>query len=151
MANQKIEPVSDGERAWIAESIQSAYSIVLRYSPGDKDDVSSLDALDRAFKAFCEHADRTDGTTVNAVINAIGIAFGQYLIDHLGMEWAAVTDQFGCDLAVVGMRGTADFLVFPPNFVAKRWERKEVDFLKRSFEGIAAEYAKCRTLLQRKV
>jgi hypothetical protein len=118
----------------------------LRYSPDDKDDVLSFDALDRAFKAYCEEADRTDGATINAVINAIGIAFGQYLIDHLGLEWATVTDKFGCELAVVGMRGTADFLVFPPNFVAKRWERKEVDFLKRSYDAIAADYTKCRTL-----
>jgi hypothetical protein len=31
--------------------------------------------------------------------------------------------------AVYGLPGTADVLVYPANFVAKRWERREVKFL----------------------
>ena len=56
------------------------------------------------------------------------LPFGQYLIDHLGLEWATLTDEFGCDLAVVGMPGTADFLVFPPNFVESDGDEKNETF-----------------------
>jgi hypothetical protein len=148
-SQQKIEPVNDGERAWITEALENVRALVSQYSPGDQEEALSLDALDRAFKAYSETADRTDGVRVNVVLNAVGIAFGQYLVDHLGLEWAAVTGEFGCELAVVGLRGIADFLVFPPNFVAKRWQRQEVDFLKASYAAIAEEYDKARRLCSR--
>jgi hypothetical protein len=141
---QKIELANDAERAWIIECLDNARRFVATFSPADKDQQLTLDALDRAFRAYCDHADRGDGQTINNVINAVGIAFGQHLVDQLGLEWAAVTDQFGCELAVVGMRGTRDFLVFPPNFVAKRWERREVDFLALSYNAIAADYNRLR-------
>jgi hypothetical protein len=141
---QKIELANVAERAWVNECLENAKSFVASFSPADKELPLTLAALDRAFKAYCEQADRTDGQTVNYVLNAVGVAFGQHMVDQLGMEWAAVTDQFGCELAVVGLRGNRDFLIFPPNFVAKRWERQEVDFLAASYNSIAADYNRIR-------
>ena len=70
-----------------------------------------------------------DGNYANAVINAIGIAFGQYLVDTLGFQWCTVSDSHGQELAVVALPDTAKVLVFPPNLVAKRWESGTTDFL----------------------
>jgi hypothetical protein len=39
-------------------------------------------------------------------------------------------------LAILALPGQGDVLVYPANFVAKRWERRETDFLARSFDAI---------------
>jgi hypothetical protein len=52
------------------------------------------------------------------------------------MRWVIVHDDAGTDLAVLGFPGRGDVLIYPANFVAKRWERREVDFLERSYRRI---------------
>jgi hypothetical protein len=141
---QKIEPLNAAEATWVAAELRNAADIVARYSPADAQRASTLGALDRTYEAFSAHADRTDGAAANGVINALGICFGQHLVRELGLEWAAVTDEYGCELAVVGMRGKGDFVVFPTNFVAKRWERGEVGFFVDSCRRIAEQYAELR-------
>jgi hypothetical protein len=44
--------------------------------------------------------------------------------------------------AVYGLPRTADVLVYPANFVAKRWERREVNFLEASHGLIAEDVSK---------
>jgi hypothetical protein len=48
----------------------------------------------------------------------------------LGLSWIALTDEHGTEIAV---RGRADFTVFPTNFVAKRYEKRETGFLAPAF------------------
>lgn len=74
---------------------------------------------------------------INAIINYVGIAFGQRLVDGIGLKWVVATDQHGSELAVYGLPGRGDVLVYPANFVAKRWERKETNFLDDAYEKIA--------------
>lgn len=144
MPTQKIEPLNNAEKAWVATELSNARTLVAQDSGKDIQATITLEALDQSFKACCANIDPKNGKAINGIINTIGIAFGQYLVEHLGMEWAAVTDEYGCDLAVVGLQGKADVLVFPTNFVAKRWERREVDFLVISFQQIAKDYAEAR-------
>jgi Domain of unknown function (DUF3806) len=80
----------------------------------------------------------TEGDVINGTINAVGMAFGQTLVDGLGMQWIIATDNQGSEIAVYGLPGSADVLVYPANFVAKRWERREVNFLEASY-GLIAE------------
>jgi hypothetical protein len=56
----------------------------------------------------------------------------------------AITDEYGCEFAVVGLRGAVDFVVFPSNFVTKRWERKEAGFYAAASLKIAQKHAKYR-------
>jgi hypothetical protein len=51
------------------------------------------------------------------------------------------TDQYRSDLAVHGLPGTGDVLIYPANFVAKRWERRETNFLESSFRDIERDVA----------
>ena len=80
-----------------------------------------------------------DIDAVNGVINAVGITFGQFLVDNLGLKWVIATDDEGSDLAVYGLPGKGDLLVYPANFVAKRWERRETNFLESSYRQIAEQ------------
>jgi hypothetical protein len=73
----------------------------------------------------------------NVFDNAFGLAFGQHLVDTLGLEWAIVTDEHGTEIAVHGQPG--DVLVFPPNLVAKRLERGEMHFFEPLSREIGAQ------------
>ena len=135
MAGQTFSTPSDSERAWIARQLEGARLFVAAMSPGDAGFPDTLDALDRAWAAWLPQAG-DDNDQVNAAINAVGMQFGQHLVDHLGFTWTIATDAHGTDLAVLALPGRGDVLVYPANFVAKRWERGETGFLTASFEAI---------------
>ena len=100
----------------------------------------------------------SDTDDINGAINAVGIAFGSILVEKQGFNWTIATDEHGTDLAIRALPDKGDVVVFPANFVAKRWDRRERDFLVTGFEEISryrkklhAEWedirgkAKCRT------
>ena len=76
------------------------------------------------------------------MINVLRAGVRQVLVDELGLDWAVVTDKHGTEIAVHGQPG--DLLVFPPNLVAKRFERGETHFLEPIYQGIAEQAAELR-------
>ena len=135
---QKTGGISEKERVWISAQIQGAVAFVDAFSASDAGQPLTLAALDRAFAAWLS-TDTTDNQVVNGAINCVGVAFGQFLVDGVGLKWVIATDKHGSDLAVHGLPGKGDVLVYPANFVAKRWERRETNFLEKSFEQIAEQ------------
>src|SRR5689334_14830583 len=125
---QKIDPLNDNEIAWVKTQLENALKFVESFSPTDANKELTLAALDRAFAAWST-SEPTETDLVNAVINYVGIAFGQALVDGIELSWVVATDQQGSELAVYGFPGRGDVLVYPANFVAKRWERRETNFL----------------------
>lgn len=124
---------ADAERAWIQAQLAAARE--LTGSPGDT--LPSLAELDRAF------AEGLTGSVeeVNAVINAIGIAFGEHLVQRSAFEWVIATGEYGTDLAILAFPGAGDVTVFPANFVAKRWESGQTFFLEARFHSILSTLA----------
>jgi hypothetical protein len=129
---QKLEKPSDTERAWIASNLEGAALFVNAFSRSDADQPLGLSSLDRAFGAWLG-TNETDANLVNSAINCVGVAFGQFLV--------IATDEHGSDLAVHGLPGTGDVLIYPANFVAKRWERRESNFLESAYGQIAQQVA----------
>jgi len=105
------------------------------YSPSDSGQPITLKSLDRAFAAWLGQ-DVRDNTQINGTINIVGVQFGQFLVDAVGFRWVVATDKQRTDLAILALPGQGDVLVYPANFVAKRWKRRETDFLARSFDAI---------------
>ncbi|HEX6699183.1 MAG TPA: DUF3806 domain-containing protein [Gaiellaceae bacterium] len=70
----------------------------------------------------------------NVVINLVGLALGQLLVDRFGLAWVALTDEYGTEIAV---RGPSNFTVFPTNFVAKRYESGERGFIAPFVDAVA--------------
>ena len=134
--DQHIEPLNDAELAWVTEELANAQKLVAKHCPGVTCEALTPQILDRAYARAYESAPDSDAEYANAVINAIGIAFGQHLVDTLGFEWCAVFDAHGQELAVVAFPDTAKMLVFPPNLVAKRWTDGTTDFLTYVDKGI---------------
>jgi len=135
---QKVSPLTNEERAWIASQLEGASVFVEAFSPTDAGQSLTLPALDRAFAAWLD-TEMTDNQLVNGTINCVGVAFGQFLVNGAGLSWVIASDQAGSDLAVHGLPGNGDVLVYPANFVAKRWERRETNFLETSYNQIAEQ------------
>ena len=56
-------------------------------------------------------------------LQALGVAFGDALVQELGLTWAAIEDEYGCDAALV-LNGTS-VKVFPLTSISKRIEAGE--------------------------
>ena len=140
MADATLSPLTDAERDWIARQLEGARLFVDAMSPDDAGRPVTLEALDRAFAAWLPQAGG-DANEVNAAVNAVGIQFGQLLVNRAGFEWVVAADGQGTDLAVRALPGRGDVLVYPANFVAKRWQRRESNFLAASFEAIRQQVA----------
>jgi hypothetical protein len=138
---QKVEEPNQAELDWINENL-----IKIREVLGISSDQNiELKDLDDTFGKWIDNHNPEDEEP-NPIINAFGIAYGQYLIDHIGLKWAVVTDEHGTEIAVHGQPN--DALVFPPNFVAKRYFGKQKNFfsliypeMKKDIEAIM-EYKK---------
>jgi hypothetical protein len=117
----KLDKPDPSELAWIAENVEKARALVAEH--GGADDL--LRGLDAVWAALAPVA-RANGGDANSLINAVGLGFGQHLVDTLGLAWTVATDEYGTEMAVHGDPGNV--LVFPINFVAKRWQSGEREF-----------------------
>lgn len=113
-----LEPLTAAEVTWLRTTLAELWEQDVR--AGDIDDLGRhYDELLTAWLRLRE-ADRPDP---NAVINQIGLAFGQYVADRAHLEWKVATDSHGTEIALHRTRG--DVLVYPTNLVAKRWVAEE--------------------------
>ena len=133
----RIEKPNPRELAWIQENIKLAQSLI--GSTGECT-AASLASLDEAYAAWVE-LEPSEHAEINSVINAVGIYLGQCLVNQVGFKWIVATDDHGTELAVLALPGKGDVIVYPANFVAKRWESKEVRFLAPAFDNITRQTA----------
>jgi hypothetical protein len=135
MASQKIQPLNPSEQQWVAAELANARKLVELLNGADAQAELTPAVLDRTYKAAREAAG-DDASSANQIINAIGMSFGQYLVDQLGFRWVVVSDKQGTELGVVALPGEADMIVLPPNLVGKRWAAGTVDFLEEVYRGV---------------
>lgn len=133
-----IENLTEKEKEWVATQLKGAAQLVEIFLPSEAGKPLTLKALDQAFALWLA-GNEPDTAIINVVINQVGVAFGQFLVDGLGLGWVIATDEHGTDLAVYGLPDKGDVLVFPANFVAKRWERRETKFLEDSYHKITEQ------------
>ena len=120
---EQVEPLNDAEQEWVAENVAEASRLA--------DGVLTAEALDDLWAALL----RDEPEDPNPGINMVGLGFGHLLVERLGLEWVALTDEYGTEIAV---RGRADFTVFPTNFVAKRFENRETGFIAPAFREMVS-------------
>src|SRR5258708_21256142 len=97
---QKIDELNENEVAWVKTQLENAAKFVEGFSPPDSAQPLTLAALDRAFAAWIA-SDPTEVDLINAIITYLGIAFGQVLVDGVGLgpRWVIAPDGIGPDLA----------------------------------------------------
>ena len=97
----------------------------------DQDEVTPA-MLDEAWvdrRASSRSSDAGDQPIEDAV-NEVGLAFGQVLVDRLGLEWVIATDRHGTEFAV---RRHSGWVVYPRDVVRKRCSNDESGFLMALF------------------
>lgn len=120
-----FQDLNPSEIAWVADQLVKA----VEFAGGEANaELPTLAQFDEAFARFVGTGQEAN-EKANAVILQLGAALGTHLTRTLGFEWVIATDDYGTDIAVVARRGCGDITLFPSNFVAKRWERKETGFL----------------------
>ena len=130
--------LNEAERQWIDDQLQAAERFVAEHSPPDAGSPLAVESLGRAFAEWMAIS-TTDVQEINEAINAVGVAFGSLLVREGGFSWVIASDEHGTEMAVVALPGTANFLVYPANFVAKRWERRQSNVLELLFHDILKE------------
>ena len=129
MGARKLEAPTEQERAWIADNLARATAMAKKYG-GDPETLArpTLAGLDGLWATWSA-ALRDSGDDPNPLINMVGVALGQHLVEALGLTWVIATDEYGTELAVHGEPN--DVLIYPCNLVAKRWQAGETEFVAR--------------------
>jgi hypothetical protein len=137
----KIEQLTPAEQDWISQQIEAAKEFVSETLGEGINDLPSPQDLDRAFDAWLNSPSH-DPADANFVVNCVGIAFGQHLVNSTPLKWVIATDGYGTELAIYGFEGTGDVLVYPQNFVAKSYEAKSGIFIVESIKQMQADVSK---------
>ena len=130
----KFEQLTEAETLWLERQLRDASAFV---GESDNANLPSLQSLDVAFERFVAVGVAAN-ERANSVVLCVGAAFGEHLVRTLGFEWCICTDDWGTDIAVRARPHRGDVTVYPTDFVAKRWERKETNFLVTSLRDISA-------------
>lgn len=134
-----LEAPNANELAWIADNVAKATELANKYGGDEATAPATLAGLDAVWVTLGT-ALRESGEDPNFFINMVGLAFGQYLVDTVGVAWVLATDEHGTEIAVHGQPG--DILVYPTNFVAKRWESGEAEFLAQVGSQMVADISR---------
>jgi hypothetical protein len=133
---ERVEPLNEAELGWVADNVAAAREALQRTGL-EPDGQLAADSLDELWALLQSQA--LDDP--NDAINLVGLAFGQLLVDRFALDWVALSDKHGTEIAV---RGPSNFTVFPTNFVAKRYESGETSFLAPFFDEVARTLEKLR-------
>jgi hypothetical protein len=122
----QITGPTEAERAWIAGYVEAAGDLAARLVP-DTATPLSVDDLDAVWAAWL--ATDPPPAEANGVVHAVGLAFGQLLVDELGMHWVVVAEEDGIEAAVQDRPGS-ETLLFPASFVAEFWPTRATGILR---------------------
>lgn len=136
MEKVSITPFSDDDRAWIKSQGPRVREFIDQFSPSDAGQPITLMALDRAFKGAVAIAKVDRSIDDDDVCRIVGAALGQALVGGGDFAWVNAKDEWGPGRAVCALQGSADFVIHPIDFVRKRWDRSETDFLLHAFVEI---------------
>jgi hypothetical protein len=126
--HERVEPLNEAELRWVADNVAEAQKAA--EERGLAEGEIGPRALDELWALLL--SERLDDP--NALINLVGLALGQLLVDRFGLDWVALTDEHGTEIAV---RGPSNLTVFPTNFVAKRYETHETGFIAPFVDEVA--------------
>ena len=126
--------LNEGDLEWINDQLNAATQFVARHSPPDAGDPLTLSSLDRAFTAW-GRLGVTDPQVINDVITKVGIAFGSFLVRDAGFSWVVISDVSNHEFAV----SATNTMLSPIDFVAKRFQRHQTNFLENYFLNLVAQ------------
>lgn len=136
-----FQQITQAEQEWIEAQFAAGRDFVQRFSP--EHSAIDLAALDSAWKSWMATSPENIDE-INHAINSVGMTFGLILTQTGEFEWCISTDEWGTDLAVRALPERGDVLVYPANFISKRWASRTTNFLEEAFSQIMRQVAQTR-------
>ena len=112
---QSVRPFGQDEEDWLAASLHHAAALGVKYGSGGE---LAPEELDRVFSRWMSEEGEKEPNDL--VANALGAAFGAYLVEHRGFRWIFLIDKWGSEYAVRHPLG--ETTAFPRASVEKRIE-----------------------------
>jgi hypothetical protein len=120
-----IKGLRQTEQDWIEQATLLAINLAKYYNvAGDRPKLTPA-LLDQTYAAWL--ANPRQDLEATGVFNAIGVAFGQYLVDHAGMRWVVYSKDGETNIAAYRAQGKV--VVFPTHLIRKRYFSRETGFL----------------------
>jgi hypothetical protein len=136
-----VAPLTDDERTWLSNQLQAAQQFIADYGSTR---ATGLPALEHAWASWLDRQ-AVDPDDPDPVLNAVGVYFGQSLVDSLdGFDWVRTQDDAGTDMAVYGLPGAGDVLIYPASVVTERYQSRDASFLVSGHDRIVAQVADLR-------
>jgi hypothetical protein len=133
----KVTQLTGAEQDWLKAQLAAAAQFVEDY--GSHRTAAGLESLDHAWASWLDRQ-TVDPSDPKPVLNAVGVALGQAIIEALaGFDWVIAEDADGTDLAIYGLPGTSDVLIYPADLVAQRYETREQWFLQDIRNQVVAQ------------
>ncbi|MEL7539112.1 MAG: DUF3806 domain-containing protein [Pseudomonadota bacterium] len=116
---QQFRRFAAAEEDWLEASRNTAVRLAFRYAQAAPLDPATLDAV---FAAWHED-DVIKRLPPEQLVDALGAAFGDYLVAHEQFDWGVLSDEFGSELVVRHAIGSTT--AFPRSSVQKRIDNFE--------------------------
>jgi hypothetical protein len=134
---QRIEPFRAEENAWLETNLKVAAELNLKYGSGGDFTPQELDAI---FSRWMQEEEKKE--TGEAVANALGAAFGEFLVEQKGFRWVVVTDEYGTEYAVKCDIG--EVTAFPRASIEKRIEDGIPELFQNIYLMILDQLKRCK-------
>jgi hypothetical protein len=136
----KVQDLNASEVKWLGQ-MQEGSRVLEQLYLGSSNGLPDVKALDEVWTRW-QSDTSPERPDPNTVVNALGLCFGQHLVDRLGFRWAVITDKYGTEMGLIAQPG--DVTVFPANMTAKRLEDGAHPFFAELFSQIEARVRQLR-------
>jgi hypothetical protein len=97
--NYKLSNLSQEQTEDLSQNLAMAKKVVSKYCRDRIDKPFDSQTLDLVLEHW--RLSKIKDEKLEEMIDAIGAAFGQGIVDELNFEWKIITDQYGTDLTVI--------------------------------------------------
>jgi hypothetical protein len=136
----KIQDLNPSEVAWLGQ-MQEGGRLLHQVYVGPLDALPDPQALDAIWVKW-QSDQSSERPDPNMVVNALGLCFGQQLVERLAFRWAVITDKYGTEMGCIAQPG--DITVFPANATAKRLDNGASPFFADLFGQMDARVRSLR-------
>ena len=117
-----LQDLSDKQKAEFSTILENAENFIQKYS--DKEEFLNAENLDYVLEQWKLDKSATKSDK-NDVVEMLGCAFGQDLINSLNCEWQILTDEYGTDFTVIHKKYKINSFPFSSVLKAIEEDRKE--------------------------
>ncbi len=99
-ANYQLADLTPELKKYIDDKLKEAEGLIIKYNGKLPDSKYDANILDHVFEKWRQGNDLKK-ETAEYVIEALGAALGQDIVNSLNCGWQVLTDQYGSDLTVI--------------------------------------------------